>query len=93
MKSILFFGKMNQVTTDIGDAVRGYFRIQYCADDVELFKEMMKLVPADIMIISLVGLGEKGRQVFEILQTKHKDIPVITIGTEFEKDDFKEFYI
>lgn len=92
MKNILFFGKMNQVTTDIGDAIKEFFRIQYCADDVSLFKEMMKLVPADLMIISLVGLGEKGREVFELMQTKYKTIPVITIGTEFEKDDFKEYY-
>ncbi len=92
MKTVLVIGKMNELMKDLNSFLKNYFRVQLCADHTENAIGMLKVVEPDIVLVSLVGFSGVDRSLFSTLTLKYEELPVLTIGTEKEKDPFSEFY-
>lgn len=92
MKKLLLFGKLNDVTRDLNTYLSRYFQVQLCLDNIELSKGTMKLYEPDLVLISLVGLYEIHNGFFTELYQEYNRIPVLTLGTEQEKNIFLAYY-
>ncbi len=92
MKRILLVGKINDAVKGIEEILGSCFHVQICPLHIEAFKDIMKVVKPDLFLISLVGSYEDQSDIFNIIRTDHANIPVITIGTEFEKKNFLDYY-
>lgn len=92
MKRILIFGKLNEITKNLNSYFLRYFQVQLCSDNIEVSKGLLQVYNPDLVIISLVGLYEIHCGFMNELYLNHRQIPVITIGTESEKVIFEAYY-
>ena len=92
MKKIVFIGIMNDMTKDIHDFLGKYFRVQLCTENPQSALGMVKVIEPELVLISLVGLYDVNTVLFGRLQKEFPEIPVITIGTERERQDVLSFY-
>ena len=92
MRRILLFGKLNDVVKDINLALSEHFYIQICELRSETAEGMLQVVNPELVIISLVGAAEYDKRIFRILSTKYERVPVITVGTKQEKEEFLQYY-
>lgn len=92
MKRILLFGKLNGITKDLNAFLSRYFQVQLCSDNPEIAQGMIKINQPHLVIVNLVGLYDVHGKFFLDLQNNYPGIPVITIGTEAEKNMFASYY-
>ena len=92
MKKILLIGKMNEVVKDLNAFLSKRFHVQLCSDNPSVAEGMLSVVGPDIVIISLVGAITIDAAVFKNLAAAHEELPVLTIGTESERNHFLKFY-
>ena len=92
MKKILLIGKLNDVMKDIERLLSSFFQAQLCELKTETVEGMLKVVEPELVVLSLVGTTDVDTGIFRRLSFDYKDIPVITIGTEKEKNAFFNFY-
>ena len=91
MKKILFIGKINQMVKDINAYLEQHFQVQLCSLDREVAAGMMEVAKPDIILVSLIGMMDIDSGIFYDL-AEQGTIPVLTIGTEKERDRFLKFY-
>ncbi|MCR4591463.1 MAG: response regulator [Lachnospiraceae bacterium] len=92
MKKILLFGKFNDVLIDINKNLNSHFHVQLCDLKSESAEDMIRVYEPDLTVISLVGAQDYEKSLFRILSVYFHSIPVLTIGTEREKESFLRFY-
>ncbi len=92
MKKILLFGKLNDVLKDINKDLSEQFLVQLCELRSDAVEGMIEVFEPDLVIISLVGAQDYDKRIFRILSNNYHRIPVITIGTENEKNTFLKYY-
>ncbi|MBR1629367.1 MAG: response regulator [Lachnospiraceae bacterium] len=92
MKRILLVGKMNGVVKDLNAFLVERFYVQICSENTSVVVGMLDIANPDIVIISLVGALDIEPILFNKLKTDHPDLPVLTIGTESERNKFLKFY-
>ena len=92
MKRILLVGKMNEVVKDVNGFLSQRFHVQVCSENTSVVFGMLDIVKPDIVIISLVGAMDIDPLIFNKLKTEHETLPVLTIGTEGERQRFLKYY-
>ncbi|MBO6214538.1 MAG: response regulator [Lachnospiraceae bacterium] len=92
MKKILFIAKMNDLTKDIIGYLSRYFSVQYAAESGRSAISILDITPPDMVVMLLVGAMDFSDELFEALTQRHRNIPVLTIGTYSEQDRFSKYY-
>ena len=92
MKRILLVGKMNDVVKDLNSFLSQRFYVQVCSENPSVVIGMLDIVKPDLVIISLVGAIDIDAVIFNKLKTEHENLPVLTIGTESERQNFLKYY-
>ena len=92
MKTILLIGKLNEPMKDVNRFLSEYFKIQVCSENIKVLEGMLKVVQPDIILISLIGMYDIHMTIFHQIRTDYPDVPVLTIGTEMERETFLKFY-
>ena len=92
MKRILLVGKMNDVVKDLNTFLSQRFYVQVCSENPSVVIGMLDIVRPDLVIISLVGAIDIDAVIFNKLKTEHDELPVLTIGTEGERQKFLKYY-
>ncbi len=92
MKKIILIGKMNKITEELNELLSGDFRVQIAADDVKILPEIIRIKTPDLILINLAGLHEGDVAFFSVLENEFPEIPVLTVGTEGERNRIKEFF-
>ena len=92
MKRLFFIGKFNTSFKDISNYLEKYFHVLMCVDNLEMMKGLLKINQPDLVVISLIGMGEESREIFNELKNNYSCIPVICMGTEGEQEQFQEYY-
>ena len=92
MKNILLIGRLNDMLKDINQYISGYFHVQLSADQIEVVTGMLKVVEPDLVIFSLIGMYDGHDAIFQKFQNEFPRTPVLTIGTQKEKDKFLKYY-
>ena len=92
MKKILLLGKVNDTLQDLHAYLSGAFRVQLSTENTEVLSGMIRVFQPDLVLISLVGAYDFGNSVFRHLSVAHSGLPVLTIGTEKEREAFLKYY-
>ncbi len=92
MKTILVVGKLNDTVKDLNMYLSKWYKVQVSSESAQVFGGMMKVVHPDLVLISLIGMGDVQRDIFNVMEMQYPDIPVVTIGTEGERRSFLKFY-
>ena len=70
VKSILFVGTFNEIIHD-NDFFMDSFDAQICVDNVIMVKGMLKIQPPELVVISLVEIGEDIDEILRELKTNY----------------------
>ena len=92
MKKVLLIGKINDMLKNLHNELEKHFYVRFCSLNTESVIDMMKLVEPDVVVFSLVGTYEMNTAIFELFSEYYKDTPILTIGTEAEKQKFFWYY-
>lgn len=92
MKKILLIGKLNETVKDLNMFLARLFHVQICSEDPNVFLGMLKVVKPDLILISLIGAYDIDPSIFSQIRVHCADTPVLTIGTESERQEFLQFY-
>ncbi len=92
MKRVLLVGKMNGVIKDLNTFLSERLYVQLCSENASVVVGMLDIAKPDIVVISLVGAIDIEPVIFNKLKIEHPSLPVLTIGTEGERDRFLKFY-
>ena len=92
MKKILFVSKMNDLTKGLIDYLNQFFSVNYSAETGKSAISILELTPPDLVVMLLVGAQDFDTRIFDTLATQYMTTPVITIGTESEKNHFQKYY-
>ena len=92
MSKILFIGRFNETTKRIHGELSESFQMQLCSDNVAIATSMLGMYGPDLVLLNLEGLGGGHKALFQELISRKEEIPVISIGTEAERELFREFY-
>ncbi|MBO6133473.1 MAG: response regulator [Lachnospiraceae bacterium] len=92
MEKVLVVGKLDDYIKDLHEYISKRFTSQFSSENPSVFEGMMKVLDPDAVVLYLRGVNSNFGAVFEELQDYYSHVPVITIGTEDEKQDFEEYY-
>ncbi len=92
MKTILVVGKLNETVKDLNAYLSKWYKVQVSSESAQVFGGMMKVVHPDLVLVSLIGMGDVQRDIFNVMEMQYPDIPVVTIGTEGERRNFLRFF-
>ncbi len=84
MKNVLIVGELNQTVSSINKQLSSKFQTQICYLDVDLLKNMMKVVDVDLIVVSLVGIDNFDTEILDFMCSKHSLLPVLIVGTADE---------
>lgn len=88
MTKILLIGKMNDVSQDIHGYLSSWYNTQLCIDKVKSVKGMIEINHPQVIIINLMGFTENHLEIFDEVEKKCSNIPIIVIGTALEYKAF-----
>lgn len=92
MKTIVLIGKMNEQLTEAHTFLRGFFRVQLCAEGPQKALAMIKVVGPELIVMSLAGFTVADQVLFAGLRDEFSHIPVLTLGAVDERMMFGAFY-
>ena len=92
MGKILVIGKMNGILKDIMNYLAKKHSVQACPPVPESVMGMIGLVEPDAAVLSLVGAPDISPVLFNRLGKETPWLPVVTVGTESERDHFLKYY-
>lgn len=92
MKKILLIGKLNSVVNETNKFLSQFFHVQLCSENESVLEGMLKIVNPDLVLISLIGAYDINTSIFFMLSDRYTQIPVLTIGTKEESNNFFKYY-
>lgn len=82
MKKILLVGELNQIMGSLNDYLSEKYRVQMCVENQDLVKGMTKLFKPDLVIFSLIGVGEMDRKISHFFMETYPNTKVLFVGTQ-----------
>ena len=92
MKKIMLVGKLNQTVSSVNKHLSTRFQTQVCVDELEMIKGMIGVFDPDLLVISLIGVGELSTSILDYLQDKCDNLPVLLLGTKAECHYYSSYY-
>ena len=92
MKKVLVIAKFDEITKAIQENLATEFQVQLCTINVETVNGMIKVFEPDIVLAILAGFDKSKARIFFEISQHFKDLPVISIGNDVEKNMFLQFY-
>lgn len=92
MKKLLLIGIKNESTQSLHDYLHKFFMTQLCFENSTNIPSMIRVVEPDIVVIILEEIAKVDMSFWDVLKREYFNIPVLTIGTPTEYNDFIASY-
>lgn len=92
MKKVLLVGELGEIVRSLNECLAGDFQVQLCSEQLENIKAMVKIIKPELILICQIGVEEMDRAIFEWIQEKCPQIPVIGITTNEGWKQSRDFY-
>lgn len=84
MKKVLFIGRFNTLFEETNNYLVKYFNVQVCSADLTLVKNMLIVGKPDIILFSVLGVGDEKTGIMSELLSNHQGIPFLCLETSNE---------
>ena len=74
MKKILLVGELNQIVGSLNDYLSEKYRVQMCVENLEIIKSISRLFKPDMVIFSLIGIGETDKKIITCFQKEYPTV-------------------
>lgn len=92
MKKVLLIGKLNQTVSSVNRHLSTRFQTQVCVDNLEMVKGMVKVFEPEMIVISLIGVGELDKKILDFFEAECSQVPVLLLGTTEECNYYNSYY-
>ncbi len=92
MKKVLLTGKNTDILNGIRAGLSGELTVQCAALGSGEINDVIGAFKPDVIILSLESVRESSKPVFTELISKYGSIPIVTVGTDAEKEMFIQYY-
>lgn len=91
MEKILLIGKFNVVFQEINNYLGSFYDVKICVDNYSMVKSMLEQEKPKAVVISMACLDRAAFTIFNELKDKYFMIPVLCIGTDSAREEYKEY--
>lgn len=81
MEKVLLVGKLSEIVRSLNECLVDDYQVQLCPEQLENVQAMVRIAKPKLIIICHIAIEDIGSEVFEWLQEKHPQIPVLGITT------------
>lgn len=92
MKKVLLVGSLGEIVRSLNECLSDDFFVQLCSEDLENVQSMVKIVRPALIIVCQIGVEEVDRAIFDWMQEKSSQTPVLVITTREGWEPYREFY-
>ena len=92
MQKILLVGELNDIVRSLNDCLSKEYQVQLCPEQTKSVQAMIRIIRPDLVIICQIGVKEIDVAVFELLQDKYPNTPVLGIATSEGWKQCRNFY-
>ena len=92
MKKILLVGELNQIVGSLNDYLSEKYRVQMCVENLEIIKSISRLFKPDMVIFSLIGIGETDKKIITCFQKEYPTVKLLFVGTQEECQAYSSYY-
>ncbi len=92
MKKVLLIGQLNQTVSSVNKHLSTRFKTQVCVDTLDIVKGMVTVFEPDLVVASLVGIGQLDKNILDYFQEEYPKVPVIFLGTTEECNYYHNDY-
>lgn len=90
--SVVFVGEQNKINNELFQLLNWRFKVNFCNDAEEGFFQELNAEQPSLVVVSMVGKHMDFQAMFNTLLQKYVDIPVVTISTKTESEEYAEIY-
>ncbi len=90
MKKIVLAGELNEIMRSLNECLVEDFQVQLCTEQFDNVKGMLKIIKPELLIINQVGAQKLENKMFDWLQQKYPNLPVLVIAVREEWDKYSE---
>ena len=92
MKKLMLIGNPSDYIKKLGEYLTAGYNVQTVGFEPEIVYEILGVFAPDAIVISLENAHESVKAVLRYINTRYFSKPVITIGTDAEKNVFSQYY-
>lgn len=92
MKKILLIGELSEIVRSLNECLANDFQVQLCSEQLDNVQAMAKIIKPDLIIISQIGVEEVDNAIFEWIQEKCPQTPVLGIATNEGWQQCRDYY-
>ncbi len=92
MKKLMLIGNPTDNLKKLGESLSAGYNVQTVGFVPDVVYDILAVFSPDVIVISLEGAHESVKAVLRYINTRYQSKPVITLGTEAEKNAFAQYY-
>lgn len=92
MKKILLIGELGEIVRSLNECLSDDYQVQLCTEQISNVQAMVRITKPDLAVICQIGIEEIDKAVFQWLQDKCPELPVLGVATEEGWRKCLEFY-
>lgn len=92
MEKVLLIGELNQTVSSVNRYLSTRFQIRMCADEPEQVEAEAAEFEPDLVVVSLIGIGELDTAILDIFVKNYPMLPVLLLGTVEECKAYESYY-
>lgn len=91
-KKVLLVGELGEIVRSLNECLADDFQVQLCPEQLENVQSMVKIIKPELILICQIGVEEIDNAIFEWIQEKCTQTPVLGITTSDGWKQCREFY-
>lgn len=92
MEKLIIIGEFNDSLAEMNGLMSNGFTTQLCSPSEKIVASMLKMFEPDYILMDIEGFKAEHMPVFETIIAYSPVIPVVTYGTQVQKDAFSEYF-
>ena len=81
MKKILLIGELGDILRSLNDCLVEEFQVQLCSEQVDMIRNMAKIVRPELILVCQIGVDELDHAIFSWIREQQPATPVLVIST------------
>ena len=90
MRKIMLIGELGDILRSLNDCLEGEFQVQLCSEQVDMIRNMAKIVRPELIIVCQIGVDELDHAIFTWIG-EQPEVPVLVISTSEKWGQIRDY--